>query len=481
MRRQLRFTCGSGQNPARQRAGNRQGDFMAGNLDIDTLKRLVDAKEIDTVVVCMTDMQGRLMGKRMTGHYFLDSLEEGTHACNYLLAVDMEMEPVPGFKASSWDKGYGDFGIKPDLGTLRRIPWLPGTALVLGDTVDHEGHDVPHAPRSILKRQLARLARKGCLAKTASELEFYIFEDSFDAARQKTYKGVKPAGWYFEDYHVLQTTREESLTRAVRNGMDAAGIPVESSKGEWGPGQAEVNVVYAEALEMADRHVIFKNGVKEIAQLQGKSVTFMAKWDYGLAGSSCHIHSSLWDKAGGKALFHDPKGPHGMSALFRHYLAGQLALARDMTYFLAPFINSYKRFQAGSFAPTKAVWSFDNRTAGFRVLGEGVGARVECRIAGADANPYLAYAALIAAGLHGIENELPLGEPFSGNAYAAGDIPEVPKTLRDAIEALDRSKALRKAFSKEVIEHYLHAARWEQAEFDKRVTDWELIRYFERA
>lgn len=454
---------------------------MAGLLDIATLKRLIDAKEIDTVLLCMTDMQGRLVGKRMTGHFFLDSLDHGTHACDYLLTVDMEMEPVPGFKAASWNKGYGDFGIKPDLRTLRRIPWLPGTALVLGDVVDHHGHDVPHAPRSILKRQLARLARKGYVAMAASELEFYIFDDSFDAARQKNYKGVKPAGWYIEDYHILQTSKEEGLMRAVRNGLDGAGIPVESSKGEWGPGQSEINVVYAEALEMADRHVILKNGIKEIAQSQGKAVTFMAKWDYGLAGSSCHIHSSLWDKGSKAALFHDTKGPHGMSALFRHYLAGQLALAREATYFLAPLINSYKRFQAGSFAPTKAVWSFDNRTAGFRVLGEGKGTRVECRVGGADANPYLAFAALIAAGLHGIENKLALGAPFTGNAYAAAEIPEVPKTLRDAIALLDGSKALRKAFGGEVIDHYVHAGRWEQAEFDRRITDWELIRYFERA
>jgi len=454
---------------------------MTGKLDIDTLKRLVEAKEIDTVIAAFVDMQGRLLGKRMTGHFFLESLAHGTHACNYLLALDMEMEPVPGFKAASWDKGYGDFVIVPDLKSLRRIPWLPGTALVIGDVADHEGELVPHAPRSILKRQLERLARKGYVAKAASELEFYIFEDSFDGARQKAYKGVKPAGWYFEDYHIFQTSKEEELVRAIRNGMDAAGIPVESSKGEWGPGQAEINLVYTDALEMADRHAIYKNGAKEIAHAQGKSVTFMAKWDYGLAGSSSHLHSSLWHAAKGKPLFYDAKAPHGMSALFRHYLAGQLALAREMTYFLAPTINSYKRFQSGSFAPTKAVWSFDNRTAGFRVLGEKSAMRVECRIPGADVNPYLAFAATIAAGLHGIEGKLPLELPFAGNAYAAERIREVPKTLRDAIETLKHSKALRKAFGDEVIDHYVHAASWEQAEYDRRVTDWELLRYFERA
>lgn len=454
---------------------------MAGNLDMDTLKRLIDAKEIDTVLVCMTDMQGRLMGKRVTGHYFLDSLDHGIHACDYLLTVDMEMEPVPGFKAASWERGYGDFGIRPDLSTLRRIPWLDGTALVLGDVVDRDGGDVPHAPRSILKRQLARLARKGYIAKMASELEFYIFADSFAAAREKGYRSAKPAGWYIEDYHILQTSKEEELVRAIRNGMDGAGIPVESSKGEWGPGQAEINLVYAEALEMADRHAVYKNGVKEIAHRQGKSVTFMAKWDYALAGSSCHLHSSLWNKATGEALFQDASAPHGMSALFRQYLAGQLALAREMVYFLAPYINSYKRYQAGSFAPTKAVWSFDNRTAGFRVLGEGEAMRVECRIPGADVNPYLAFAALLAAGLHGIESKLALEPPFEGNAYAAREIREVPKTLREAVAALDQSKALRKAFGNEVIDHYVHAGSWEQAEYDRRVTDWELVRYFERA
>ena len=454
---------------------------MAGMLDLETLKRLVKTKEIDTVLVALVDMQGRLLGKRLTGHFFLESLAQGTHACNYLLTLDMEMEPVPGFKAASWDKGYGDFTIQPDLATLRRIPWLPATALVLGDVVDHEGGLVPHAPRSMLKRQLARLQRKGYSAKAATELEFYIFDDSFAGAREKGYKGVKPAGWYAEDYHIFQTSKEEELVRAIRNGMDAAGIPVESSKGEWSPGQAEINLVYADALAMADRHAIYKNGVKEIAHGQGKSVTFMAKWDNGVAGSSSHLHSSLWDAKGAKALFHDAKAPHHMSALFRRYLAGQLALAREMTYFLAPTINSYKRFQAGTFAPTKAVWSFDNRTAGFRVLGEGSAMRVECRIPGADVNPYLALAATIAAGLHGIEQKLALERPFAGNAYAAKEIREVPKTLRDAIAALDGSKALRSALGDEVIDHYVHAASWEQAEYDRRVTDWELVRYFERA
>jgi glutamine synthetase len=450
---------------------------MAGNLDLDELKEQVAAGAIDTVLACFPDMQGRLIGKRVSGRFFVEQAAHEMHACDYLLAVDMEMEPVPGYAAASWDLGYGDFVIRPDLATLRRIPWLDGTALVLGDVVDHHGELLAHAPRSILRRQIARARAMGYGARMATELEFYVFDEPYRSARQKGYKGLETAGWYIEDYHILQTTKEEDLIRAIRNGMEGAGIPVESSKGEWGPGQAELNLRYADALEMADRHVIYKNGVKEIALLQGKCVTFMAKWDYGLAGSSCHIHTSLVD-ADGAPVFADGDG-HG--DLFEHYLAGQLALARDMTFFLAPYINSYKRFQAGSFAPTKAVWSTDNRTAGFRVVGHGASLRVECRIPGADTNPYLACAALLAAGLHGIEHRLELEPAFAGDAYKASAIREVPKTLREALECLDRSAVLRAAFGDAVVEHYLHAGRWEQFEYDRRVTDHELIRGFERA
>jgi glutamine synthetase len=452
---------------------------MSGNLDLETLKKEVGAGTIDTVLVCFTDMQGRLIGKRVAARFFLEHAMHELHACDYLLALDMEMEPVPGYEAASWDKGYGDFAIRPDLATLRRIPWLEGTALVLGDVADHHGHDLVHSPRAILKRQLTRARDLGFKVNMASELEFYVFNEPFEAAREKTYRGLKTAGWYIEDYHVFQTTKEESLIRAIRNGMEAAGIPVESSKGEWGPGQAELNLRFAEALEMADRHAIYKNGAKEIAWLQGKCVTFMAKWDFKLAGSSCHIHSSLADARSGASAFLDEDG--GESDLFKHYLAGQLALARDMTFFLAPYINSYKRFQAASFAPTKAVWSTDNRTAAFRVMGEGPSLRIECRLPGADVNPYLAYAALIAAGLYGIENELELEPAFEGDAYKGEGIAEIPKTLRAALECLERSTALRSAFGDRVIEHYLHCGRWEQAECDRRVTDHELIRGFERA
>ena len=300
------------------------------------------------------------MGKRVTGHFFLDSVAEETHACNYLLAVDMEMEPVPGYEAASWELGYGDFVIKPDMNTLRRIPWLDGTALVIGDVLDHHHTPVPHAPRNILKQQLARLTERGWTAYMASELEFHLLDESYEAARERRYHGMKYASWYAEDYHIFQTTKEEGLIRALRNNMDACGIPIETSKGEWSPGQEEINFKYAEALDMADRHSIYKNGAKEIAFLQGKAVSFMAKVGYDLAGNSCHIHSSLWDTKSNTPLFHDKDAEHGMSKLFRHYLAGQLALAKEMTYCFAPNINSYKRFQSGTFAPTKAAWSLDN-------------------------------------------------------------------------------------------------------------------------
>ena len=454
---------------------------MTANLDIDTLRDAVQAKEIDTVLVCFPDMQGRLMGKRVTGHFYLEHAMHELHVCDYLLANDMDNKPVPGYEAANWDRGYGDFELKSDLSTLRLIPWLPATALVLADCVDHHGEEVPHAPRTILKRQVERARAQGYVAKMGSELEFYVFDETFDALREKRYRGGKTAGWYIEDYHIFQTSKEEELIRAIRNALDEAGIPVEFSKGEFGPGQEEINLRYTDALEMADRHVIYKNAAKEIAYQQGKSVTFMAKWDYELAGNSCHLHSSLWDEEGKTPLFHDENDARGMSTLFRHYLAGQLALVQEMTYFFAPYINSYKRFQAGSFAPTKAVWSGDNRTSGFRVLGSGAGSRVECRIPGADANPYLAFAATIAAGLHGIERSLELEPAFEGNAYAAEDVREVPKTLREALAALERSTVLREAFGDPVIEHYLHTGRWEQLEYDRRVTDWELIRNFERA
>jgi glutamine synthetase len=454
---------------------------MSANLTLDALKTDVAAGRIDTVLVAMVDMQGRLIGKRFQAEYFLDSARHETHGCDYLLANDIDMEPVPGYAAASWDKGYGDFVMKPDLGTLRRIPWLEGTALVLADVLDHHHHDVPHSPRAMLKRQLARLEAQKMRAFCASELEFYLFDESYESAAAKRFHRLRTAGSYIEDYHILQTTKEEGVMRAVRKGLQAAGIPVENSKGEWGPGQEEINVRYADALEMADRHVILKNGIKEIAHAQGKAVTFMAKWRYDLAGSSSHVHLSLWSDKGEQPLFFDPAAEHGMSALMRSFVAGQIKYAPDITWLLAPYVNSYKRFQVGTFAPTKTVWSRDNRTAGFRLCGEASKAiRIECRIGGADLNPYLAFTGLIAAGLAGIEEKLSLEPPFSGDAYHGKALPEVPKTLREATERMERSEFLRRTLGSGVVDHYVHTARWEQFEYDRRITDWELMRGFER-
>ncbi|GIX13819.1 MAG: glutamine synthetase [Paracoccaceae bacterium] len=460
--------------------GEREGTGMPGNLTLDALREDVAQGRIDTVIMAQTDMQGRLMGKRFHARHFLDSAIEETHACNYLLTVDMEMEPVPGFASASWEKGYGDYVMKPDLATLRRIPWLPGTALVLCDVLDHHGEaEVPVSPRAILKRQVARAQALGFRPMMASELEFYMFRDSFEEAHARGYRGLTPISAYNEDYHVFQTSKEEDVMRAIRNGLFEAGIPVENSKGEAWAGQEEINVRYSDALDAADTHVVVKNAVKEIAWSKGRAVTFMAKYDYRAAGSSCHVHQSLMGAEG--PAFHDPAGEYGMSATMRAYLAGILAHAAELTLFLAPNINSYKRFQAGTFAPTRMVWSVDNRTAGFRVVGAGSKAvRVECRVGGADLNPYLAYAALLAAGLAGIEGGYELEPEFRGDAYS-GRGREIPRSLREAIFELDRSETMRRALGDAVVDHYLHAARWEQLEYDRRVTDWEIVRGFERS
>lgn len=456
---------------------------MAGNMSFDALKAAVAAGEIDTVVAAFPDMQGRFLGKRFEAHFFVDGAWEETHGCNYLLAADIDMEPVPGYKAASWDKGYGDFVIKPDLATIRPCPWLQKTALVICDILDHHDHGpVPHAPRNILKKQLARLQAKNMKAYFASELEFFLFDETYETAHAKAYAGLKTAGAYIEDYHILQTTKEEGVMRAIRNGLYGAGLVVENTKGEWGPGQEEINVKYDEALAMADAHAFIKNASKEIAFGQGKSLTFMAKWNYGLAGNSSHIHQSLWSADGATPLFFDKAGEHGMSALMRHYMAGQLAHAGEITWFLAPYINSYKRFMAGTFAPTRAIWSFDNRTAGYRLCGaDSKAVRVECRVGGADLNPYLAFAALLAAGLDGIEKQMELEPAFAGDAYSSDrPLREIPKTLREATRLLDESDFLRKAFGDDVVDHYVHTANWEQFEYDRRVTDWELKRGFEQ-
>jgi glutamine synthetase len=455
---------------------------MAETLSYDALTQAVASGEIDTVLVAITDMTGQLVGKRFHARHFVETAYLKTHGCNYLLANDIEMEPVPGYEAANWNKGYGDFVLKPDIATLRPIPWLAGTALVLADVVDHDGQTpILHSPRAMLKQQLSRVEAGKMRALFASELEFYLFDESYEAIHDKAYRDPKTASYYIQDYHIFQTTKEEPVMRAVRNGLHEAGIPVECTKGEWGPGQQEINVRYADALQMADRHVITKNAIKEIAHAHGKAVTFMAKWHYDLAGSSAHIHSSLWDTSSTASLFADPTAEHGMSAVMRHYLAGQLAYARDITFFLAPFINSYKRFRVSTFAPTRAVWSVDNRTAGFRVCGEHSSAiRVECRIGGADLNPYLAFAALLAAGLAGIEQKLEPGPAFVGDAYHGERLREIPVTLREATDCLRGSTMLRAAFGDSVIDHYVHTAEWEQHEYDRRVTDWELRRGFER-
>jgi glutamine synthetase len=455
----------------------------AGMLGVDELRRDIEGGVVDTVVTAFPDLYGRLVGKRITGSFFLDEVAgHGMHVCDYLLASDMEMDPTPGYAFASWETGYGDVHCVPDFSTLRRAAWLERTALVLCD-VEREGRRVEVAPRAVLQRQLERCRERGLVAKMGSELEFFLFRGDYRDARRAGHQGLEPTGGYVEDYHILSGTFAEDVIRAIRSGADASGIPVEFSKGEWGPGQHEINLRYGEALEMADRHVVYKLAAKEIANARGCSLTFMAKWDASLAGSSLHVHASLWDEkdaplfAGGEAL----EGTRlRASAAFRHFLAGLLAHARELSWFFAPTVNSYKRYRAGTFAPTGIAWSVDNRTAGFRVVGSGPSLRVECRIPGADANPYLAYAALLAAGLDGIERKLEPGPAFAGDVYAAADLPRVPASLPEAIAELERSSFARKAFGDDVVEHLLHFARAEQGYFEAVVTDWEKRRYFER-
>ena len=451
-------------------------------LSLDELKAAAASGEIDTVIMAQIDMQGRLMGKRFHVSNFLEAGVHETHSCNYLLTVDMDMEPVPGFKSASWAQGYGDYMMKPDLSTLRRLPWQDGCALVLCDTLDHLGEGpIEVSPRAILKAQLARLESMGLTAMMASELEFYMFRQSFEEAHATGYRQLDPVSPYNEDYHIFTTQRDEVVMRALRNGLYGAGIPVENSKGEAWAGQEEINVKYAHALTAADNHVLTKEATKEIALQAGHAVTFMAKYADAPAGSSCHVHQSLWT-LDGKPAFLDPDGTYGMSKLMEQYVAGLLTYAPDMTVFLAPNINSYKRYVAGTFAPTKTIWSRDNRTAGFRLVGEGgKGIRIENRVGGADLNPYLAFAAMLAAGIAGIEEGLELEPEFTGDAYGAKKAREIPGTLRDAAKLLKRSKMLRAAMGDAVIDHYVHAAEWEVAEYDRRVTDWEVARGFERS
>jgi glutamine synthetase len=455
---------------------------MPGTMTFDTLKEAVARGEIDTVLVAAIDMQGRLMGKRFHAAFFVSNGYKETHCCNYLLAVDMEMNTVPGYKSAGWEQGYGDYVMKPDLSTLRALPWLPGTALCLSDLLDHHTQEeVTVSPRAILKKQVARARAMGFEPMMATELEFYIFENAYENLRDGGLSALKPISGYNEDYHLFQTSKEESLMRDVRNGLYAAGIPIENTKGEADAGQHEVNYKYSDALDTADNHVIIKQGVKEIAHTKGKSVTFMAKYDHRKAGSSSHVHQSLWT-LDGKPAFYDHDDPHGMSATMKHFVAGQLAHAQEITTFLAPYVNSYKRFTIGMFATTKAVWSADNRTAGFRVCGEHTKAvRVECRIPGSDVNPYLCCAALLAAGLAGIEAKMELEPEMKGDMYHAAGVREIPKNLREAAALLNTSTMLRAALGDDVVDHYHHAAQWEIAETDRVVTDFELQRLLERA
>ncbi|NMN96501.1 glutamine synthetase family protein [Antrihabitans stalactiti] len=446
-------------------------------LTLTELSWKVEAGLVDTVLVAVTDMQGRLQGKRCAARYFLDEVvPHATEACNYLLAVDVDMTTVAGYAMSSWDTGYGDFVLKPDFATLRLIPWLEGTALVLCDLEFVDGGPVPQSPRQILKAQLDRLTERGLRAFVGTELEFIVFEDTYEQAWNGGYRNLTPSNQYNVDYSMLGTSRIEPLLRRIRNQMAGAGLYVESAKGECNPGQHEIAFRYDEALKTCDNHSIYKTGAKEIAAQEGKSLTFMAKYNER-EGNSCHIHLSLRSKDGKAVLAGDR--PHGFSPLMEHFVAGQLACLREFTYLLAPNINSYKRFAPGSFAPTAVAWGVDNRTCALRVVGHGESLRPENRVPGGDVNPYLAVAALIAAGLHGIENELELEPEFKGNAYNS-DKPSVPLTLRDAADLFGRSDIARAAFGADVVDHYLNAAKIELAAFDAVVTDWEKIRGFER-
>ncbi len=452
---------------------------VTGMLTVDQLQEAVEAGRLDTVVVAFTDLYGRFMGKRLDAEFFLDTAASGgTHACDYLLTVDMEMEPVQGYRLANWKRGYGDIHLVPDLTTLRRLSWQDRTALVLCDVKDNVSHElVAEAPRSVLRGQLQRASSLGYEVMAGSELEYYLFEDSYRRAGEKHYQDLAPAGGYIEDYHVLQGFREEGFHGAARRHLRDSGVPVESSKGEWGPGQHELNVRYADVLTMADRHCVYKECLKEVAEQMGLSVTFMAKFATELAGSSCHVHLSLWRD--GRNAFAGA-GPGGFSDAFRWFLGGWLAHLPETMVFYAPTVNSYKRYRAESWAPTGIGWSHDNRTAGFRVLGQGKGARIECRVPGADCNPYLAYAAALAAGTDGIRHRTEPPAAFDGNLYAAGEVPQVPGSLGEATDLFAESEFAHESFGTDVVEHYVHFFRTEERKYRDAVTDWERKRYFER-
>jgi glutamine synthetase len=441
-------------------------------MKLEELRKAADDGSIDTVLLTIADMEGRLQGKRLTARHFLNEVvEHDAEGCNYLLAVDVEMNTVSGYDMSSWERGYGDFVFKPDMETLREIPWQPGTVQLMADLAWEDGSDVVASPRQILRRQLARLDERGWTAAAGTELEFIVFNDSYEDAWHKGYRDLDPANLYNVDYSMLGTSRVEPLIRRIRNSMMGAGMNVENSKGECNFGQHEINFRYGPALRTADEHAIYKNGAKEIAAQEGMSITYMAKFDER-EGNSCHIHLSL-QKDGGASVFADDE------ETFKRFVAGQLAALRELTLFFAPHVNSYKRYVAGSFAPTAVAWGHDNRTCSMRVVGHGEALRVENRLPGADVNPYLALAAMIAAGLHGIENELELEPAFEGNAYES-DKPRVPHTMHAARDLFEGSEIAREAFGPDVVDHYLNRARIELDAHEAAVTDWEKYRGFER-
>ncbi len=437
-------------------------------------------EQIDTVIVAFPDMYGRLMGKRLTYEHFVHHCLEGEiHACNYLLSVDLEMKVLEGFEVANWEKGFGDFSLKADAGTLRMLPWQPGTALVLGNIFHEDGRPVEEAPRRVLARQIERLARGKRHPRLGSELELYLYDQSYRSAREADYRDLRFSSDYSIDYHILQPGRDESVLRRIRNQMSEAGVPVECSKGETGRGQHEVNLAYAPALEMADRHTIYKLGARDIAAQQGKAITFMAKPHLLEAGNGFHIHASLWDAAGKKNLFWDEKS-RAPGRVFRQFLGGLLKYSRELSYFFAPTVNAYKRYQPGSWAPTAIVCGLDNRTCGFRLIGREESLRIENRMPGADANPYLAFAATLAAGLRGIEEELDADMDYRGDAYKDTRAARVPLRLEEAVELLQGSRLAREAFGSEVVDFYLHTARLEAEAYRQEVTDWERRRYFEQ-
>ncbi len=449
-----------------------------GLLTLEQLQGEIDADRIDTVLVVITDMQGRLQGKRLSARFFMEEVaSHGSEGCNYLLAVDIDMNTVEGYAMSSWERGYGDFVMRPDMSTLRRVPWHEGTALVFADLVWEDGSDVVASPRQILRRQLDRLTERGLTAYVGTELEFLVFQDSYEEAWNRRYQGLTPANQYNVDYSIIGTSRVEPLLRRIRNSMDGAGMYVESAKGECNLGQHEIAFRYSDALTTCDNHVLYKTGSKEIAAQEGMSITFMAKPNER-EGNSCHIHISLRADDGTPVMSGD--GPNGLSPMGEHFIAGQLACMRDFTLMFAPTINSYKRYAPGSFAPTAIKWGIDNRTCALRLVGgSGQSLRIENRVPGGDVNPHLAVAALVAAGLHGIDNELTLEEAYGGNAYDSG-ADQVRPTLRAAHEDWKASDLARETFGEEVVDHYANNARVELDAFDRAVTDWEMFRGFER-